>query len=394
MCQIHLQNLKLTGLPPPRGVHFDTVFAMAGEVWSDRMSEPRATSASAASSNPAVFVLLLAVGIVLALMLAWLGRVILLLVFAAIVVAVLLTAIVDWIKAKLKLRRGLAFALILLTASTLAFLTLWISGPAIIEQFSRLQTDLPRAGYQFVEQVKGYGGGRWLLAQWSGYSQLSDSFSYALTRIGGIVLSTASLLAGVVIVAFLGLYLAAEPEVYFSGIRRATPKRYRATLDACAASAVRILRWWLLSQMLSMAAVGIIVTLGLWILGVPLAGTLGIIAALMTFIPNVGPILSVVPAALLAFAISPVKGLLTVALFLLVHFLEGNILTPLLERQIVRLPPALTLTAQLLLAVIAGPLGLALAAPLTAATLGIFQVLLPADSIPSAPVLLTQPVSK
>jgi len=97
---------------------------------------------------------------------------------------------------------------------------------------------------------------------------------------------------------------------------------------------------------------------------------------------------------LLAFAISPVKGLLTVALFLLVHFLEGNILTPLLERQIVRLPPALTLTAQLLLAVIAGPLGLALAAPLTAAALGIFQVLLPADSIPSAPVLLTQPVSK
>jgi predicted PurR-regulated permease PerM len=97
---------------------------------------------------------------------------------------------------------------------------------------------------------------------------------------------------------------------------------------------------------------------------------------------------------LLAFAISPVKGLLPVALFILVHFLEGNILTPLLERQIVRLPPALTLTAQLLLAVIAGPLGLALAAPLTAATLGIFQVLLPADSIPSAHVLLTQPVSK
>jgi len=360
----------------------------------DRMGEPRATPASGASGNPAVFVLLLAVGLVLALMLAWMGRVILLLVFAAIVVAVLLTAIVDWIKAKLKLRQGLAFALILLTASTLAFLTLWISGPAIIEQFSRLQTDLPRAGYHFVEQVKGYGGGRWLLAQWSGYSQLSDSFSYALTRIGGIVLSTASLLAGVVLVAFLGLYLAAEPEVYFSGIRRATPKRYRATLDACAASAVRILRWWLLSQMLSMAAVGIIVTLGLWILGVPLAGTLGIIAALMTFIPNVGPILSVVPAALLAFAISPVKGLLTVALFILVHFLEGNILTPLLERQIVRLPPALTLTAQLLLAVIAGPLGLALAAPLTAAALGIFQVLLPADSIPSAPVLLTHPVSK
>jgi predicted PurR-regulated permease PerM len=145
--------------------------------------------------------------------------------------------------------------------------------------------------------------------------------------------------------------------------------------------------------MLSMVAVGTLVTLGLLVLGVPLAGTLGIIAALMTFIPNVGPLLSVVPAALLALAISPGKGLLTVLLFALVHFLEGNIITPLLQRKIVRLPPALTLTAQLLLAVIAGPLGVALAAPLTAAALGIFQVLLPADNISSSSVLPAERVS-
>ncbi len=267
-----------------------------------------------------------------------------------------------------RLKQGVAFALILLTGSTLIFLTLWISGPNIIEQFASLQTDIPQAAHQLVERVKGYGWGHWVLAEWSGYSQLSGSFSYALTRIGGIVLSTASLLSRLVIIAFLGLYLAAEPDVYFSGIRRATPRRYRATLDACAASAVRNLRRWLLAQMTSMVAVGTMVTLGLWALGVPLAGTLGIIAVLMTFIPNVGPILSVVPAALLAIAISPGKGILTVLLFILVHFLEGNIITPLLQRQIVRLPPALTMTAQLLLAVIAGPLGLALAAPLTSSS--------------------------
>jgi predicted PurR-regulated permease PerM len=84
---------------------------------------------------------------------------------------------------------------------------------------------------------------------------------------------------------------------------------------------------------------------------------------------------------LLAVAISPMKGLLTVLLFLAVHFLEGNVITPLLERRIVRLPPAMTMTAQLLLAVITGPLGLALAAPLTAAALGIFDVLLPIESV-------------
>ncbi len=64
---------------------------------------------------------------------------------------------------------------------------------------------------------------------------------------------------------------------------------------------------------------------------------------------------------------------------MLVHFLEGNIITPLLERRIVSLPPAVVMTAQLLLAVIAGPLGVALAAPLTAVSLGVLHVLLPVE---------------
>jgi len=217
------------------------------------------------------------------------------------------------------------------------------------------------------------------MVQWSGYSQLSSNVSSALTRIGGIVLSTATVLSGLVLVGFLGIYLAAEPEVYFAYVERVTPSAYRTKLNACAAAAVRNLRWWVLSQMLSMAAVGAFVTVGLWMLGVPLAGTLGMMAALLTFIPNIGPILSVVPAALLAVAISPMKGLLTVLLFLAVHFLEGNVITPLLERRIVRLPPALTMTAQLLLAVIAGPLGLALAAPFAAAALGVFDVIIPIE---------------
>jgi predicted PurR-regulated permease PerM len=343
-------------------------------------SAPTFKVTSGKRRNPAIALLLLAVGLVLSLAVAWLGRLVLLLLFAAVVVAILLTSIVDWAMAKLKLGRRLAFAMILLATSSITLFALWISGPNIVAQFASLQTDLPQAVQQSVERVSGYSWGRWALEHWSSYSQLSSSFSYAITRVGGIVLSAASLLAGLFIIGFLGLYLAAEPEVYFSGIRRVTPQRYRSTLNACALNVVHILRSWILAQMLSMVAIGVLVTLGLWGLGVPLAGSLGIIAALMTFIPNVGPILSVFPAALIAFAISPGKGLLVVLLFMLVHFLEGNVITPLIQRRIVRLPPALTLTVQLLLAVIAGPLGVALAAPLTAAAMGVFQVLFPPDT--------------
>ena len=333
------------------------------------------------TSSPAP--LFTAIGLLAALFLIWFGRVILLLVFAAIVVAVVMTAIVDWLKLKWKVGQRVAFTLILSVATILIALAIWLIGPSIIIQFADLQSDLPQALQQLLARVNDYAWGRWLLAEWSGYSQLSGSISGALTRIGGIVLSTASILTGLVIVVFIGLYFAAEPQLYFSGILRATPKRYRTTLKSCAENAVTNLRWWVLSQTLSMTAVGSIVALGLWILGVPLPGTLGVIAAVLTFIPNVGPILSVVPAVLLAVAISPTKGVLTILLFMLIHFLEGNIITPFLEWRIVRLPPALTMSAQLLLATIAGPLGLALAAPLTAAALGVFAILFP-DENPAA----------
>jgi predicted PurR-regulated permease PerM len=346
------------------------------------MEQTGSSSTSSIASLPAVRLVFLTVGIIVFLLSAWVGRVIVMLLLAAVVFAVLLSAVVDWVTTKLKIRRGLAFALLLSIGFVVVFLTFWIRGQGIIGQFGDLETDLPQAAHQFLERMKSLQWGSWLLAQWSDYTQTSGNISSAPSRIGGFVLSTSSIVGGLGLVLFLGLYLAAEPEVYLSGIRRFVPKSDRTIFDACVGSAARVLRWWLISQMLSMIAVGAIVAVGLWALGVPLAGTLGIIAALLTFIPNVGPILSVVPAVLLAVAISPTKGLLVILLFLLVHFLEGNIITPLLERKIVRLPPALTMTTQLFLAVVAGPVGLALAAPLTAIAIGTFQVLLPDDSSP------------
>lgn len=351
------------------------------------MDQTGSTSTSAFASRPAVRIVLLAFGIAVFLMVAWVGRIIVMLLLAAVVFAVLLSAVVDWVTTKLKIRRGLAFALLLVAGFAVVFLTFWIRGSSIIEQFADLESDLPQAAHQLLERLKRLQWGRWLLAQWSDYTQTSGNIGSALSRIGGFVLSTASIVGGLGLVLFLGLYLAAEPEVYLSGIRRFVPESDRTIFDACVGSAVRVLRWWLISQMFSMIAVGMIVTAGLWTLGVPLAGTLGIIAALLTFIPNVGPILSVVPAVLLAVVISPVKGLLVILLFLLVHFLEGNIITPLLERKIVRIPPAWTMTAQLFLAVVAGPVGVALAAPLTAMAIGTFQVLLPEERLPSSPSL-------
>ena len=315
--------------------------------------------------------------------LVWIGRVIFLLLFASIVGAILLTTTATWLHTKLKIKEGHALVLFIGVSFLVVGLLVWMLGPNVVQQITDLEIELPQAAHSLMQQVQSHQWGQWLLHQ-SGGSKVSEGFTFAITRIGGIVVSSVTILIGLFIVFSLSVYFSAEPGMYYNGLRRVVPEEYRDKLDACAASVAQILRWWVLAKLISMTMVGVLVSIGLAIVGVPLAGTLGIIAALMTFIPNVGPLISVIPAALLAMADSPAKGLLTLLVFAIVFTLEGYVVTPLLERNIVRLPPALTLTMQLLLAVVAGPVGVALAAPVAAAILGILSVLLP--KAPEVPV--------
>jgi len=186
-----------------------------------------------------------------------------------------------------------------------------------------------------------------------------------LPRVTGALTTTLGFLAGLVIIIFLGITIAAEPQTYQRGVERLFPPSLRPGAASVMGDLGQALRWWLLARLASMCAVGFMVTTGLLILRVPLAGTLGVLAALLTFIPNLGPFLSAIPPLLLAFSMGPRQALLVVLLFWAVHGLEGLLITPIAERAAVHLPPALTLSAQLLLAVIIGPIGVALAAPLT-----------------------------
>jgi predicted PurR-regulated permease PerM len=327
--------------------------------------------------NRILFTLLAVTGIVLALGLLWIGRVIFLLLFASVIGAILLTTVADWLHKKFKIKQGIALTLFMLGLAGAVALLVLAQGDNVAQQFTALEIELPSAARKLLVQVQSHQWGQWLLHLTPGSDQISNGLNFAISHIGGIVVSSATLLAGLVIVLSLSLYLSSEPGLYYNGIRRVVPEDYREKLDACAASVVQILRWWVLAKLISMVMVGILITVGLSIVGVPLAGTLGIIAAVMTFIPNVGPIISVVPAALLALANSGTQGLLALAVYAIVFTLEGYVVTPMLERNIVKLPPALTLAMQLLLAAIAGPIGVALAAPFAAAILGTMSVLLP-----------------
>jgi predicted PurR-regulated permease PerM len=117
---------------------------------------------------------------------------------------------------------------------------------------------------------------------------------------------------------------------------------------------------------MAMTVVGVLTWLGLWLIGVPLAVVLGLIAALLAFIPNIGPIIAAVPAVLLALSEGPTTALLVVGVYVAVQSLESYVITPLIQQEQVSLPPALIISMQLLMGVLFGILGLALATPMAA----------------------------
>jgi predicted PurR-regulated permease PerM len=169
---------------------------------------------------------------------------------------------------------------------------------------------------------------------------------------------------GCIVVFFVGLYGAGQPDAYprvaLHLIPRRQRRRVRAALDRIGAELTR----WLAGRAVAMAVVGVLVTVGLLLLKVPLAWALGALAALLTFVEYLGAFVSAAPAMLVAFTRGPTYAIWVAVLFTAAHILEGYVLTPLLVRTTVRFPPAYTLAAQAVLGAIYGVAGLTFATPI------------------------------
>jgi predicted PurR-regulated permease PerM len=216
---------------------------------------------------------------------------------------------------------------------------------------------------------------------------------------GAIVSQTLKLILGTVgavgnffIVMFLGLAFAAQPEVYRVGLVRLAPRRHRARANVIVDDTGDMLKRWLLAQLITMMAVFAITATGLTVIGVPGAFILGIQAGLLAFIPTVGAILGGLIIVLAAIASGWIAVVSAFVLFLAVHALESYILTPLIQRQAIDIPPATLFAMQILLGIVFGLWGLALALPLMAIGKVVIAHLRDEDPIPVAETA-TSPVA-
>ncbi|HVS72003.1 MAG TPA: AI-2E family transporter [Phycisphaerae bacterium] len=222
---------------------------------------------------------------------------------------------------------------------------------------------------------------------------MSESFVKGAGGVAGnVVTSTLGVIGNIAVVLAVGLFFAINPGLYRRGVVLMFPVGRRARVGQILSEVGSQLQWWFVGQLCSMASIGVLTFIGLSILRIPMTTTLAILAGLLNFIPNFGPILAAAPAVLVAFAphgaqtdLNPSLAGWTILMYVVIQILEGWVITPFFQQRAVELPPALIVIAQVLFALLLGPVGLVLATPMLAATLVIFRMVYVEDILGDRP---------
>ncbi|MEM8675668.1 MAG: AI-2E family transporter [Cyanobacteria bacterium P01_G01_bin.67] len=309
--------------------------------------------------------------VIIALYILWQIKQVLLLAFAAVVFATAMNQLVKLLQGQLKLKRKPAIAIAVTGVLTfiIGFIALVI--PPFIEQFQELVTLVPLG----LEQLSSWN--EWLhnllpdnlIDEVRGLESLTQNIQSFMDRIIGnffdLFSSTLGIVLNSLLVIVVTIMLLSNPTPYRQMFLLMFPAFYRQRVQTILKKCERNLGGWAIGILFNMAVIAILSGIGLLILGVRLPLANSLLAGILTFIPNLGPVLSVVPPAAMALLDNPWKAFAVIVLYILIQQVESNILTPIVMEKQVSLLPAITLLAQVAFAVFFGILGLFLALPIT-----------------------------
>jgi len=364
---------------------------------------------------------LVVVATLVGLQLLWQARFLVLTTFLGVLMGLAASQAVDWIQARVTIKRGFAAPIVVFgTVFLLALVGAW-AGPTLASQSQELRSKLPEAVTKLEvwlainqpkvldaiappvtpapavtdsltpdEPTAGVGVGAQagpapasgrLMNAVGKNSPMITSFAF------GVLQSTVLVFAAVVLVIFLAVYIATDPAVYRRGMLALVPDYRRERFGELLTILSRTLKTWFATQLIAMLVIAVITTTALALIGVRGALPLGVLAGILEFIPNVGPTLSAIPAILMGFADSPRMALTVVGVYWAIQFLENNLLIPYLMKEQLDLPPALTLVTQVIMAYVFGFLGLFVAIPLLAIVVVTVRMLWVEDDLPPVPTM-------
>jgi predicted PurR-regulated permease PerM len=307
------------------------------------------------------------VTVVVLLVLLWYAIDVFLLLFMGIFIAVLLRAPADWLAGRTGWSEGVTLSLVIFLLVALLSVGGFFFGRTVVNQSWQLTQQLPKVVEKVRERLRRTDYGKQLAEATE--TPPPEASAQVVGKGLRLVGSTFAAVGSLVVVLFIGIFLAWQPSAYRRGFVRLFPERRRKRVREVLNAIGYVLQRWLVGQVVLMTIVGVLTWIGLHFLDVPFALPLALFAAFAEFVPYVGPIVAGIPAVLVALAEGPGLAIWVAGLYIAIQSVESYLLTPLIQQRAVYLPPALLLFSQVILGVTAGPLGVIVATPLAAAGL-------------------------
>lgn len=286
----------------------------------------------------------------------------LLIIFGGLVFASMLDGGVRLLRRVLPLPRGILLLIVVLLVIAFISGVFYLTGVQIAQQVGELRERLSGQTERVTEWIASLGLS-------PGASDLSGMAQQALGSVGRLTSAVGTVLGAVgslVMVMTIGLFIAIEPRLYERGLQWMVPVEARDEFAVTLARMARTMRVLLAGRLAGMLFEGVLTWILLWFAGVPMALLLGIITGILAFIPNIGAFISGVLMISIGFSAGYEQGLWAIAVYFGVQTFDGYVLIPLVAKKTVDLPPALTLSAQILASTLFGVMGLALADPMVA----------------------------
>lgn len=312
--------------------------------------------------------------VALVVVLLWILKVVfsaLLLILAGALIALFFRGLSSLIHRKTGLSTRVSLPLSVIGSLLLLVLFFWFTGAQIQQQAAELSDTFPATVQKFKEQLSKNPLGQKVLQQ----ATSEQSRKRTSSMLQGFFTTSFGVLGDIYVVLFLGIFFTAGPEVYVRGFLKLVPPAARPRAQGVVNQVGTTLTKWLKGQLFAMLVVAVLTLIGLLIMGVPLAFVLALIAGLLNFIPNFGPLIAMIPAVGVGLLQGPTTALMVAGLYILVQVLESNVITPQIQKRMIDMPPALIIIAQLFMGVLTGGWGLVLATPLVALLIVVVQEL-------------------
>ncbi|WP_019834007.1 AI-2E family transporter [Sphingomonas sp. PR090111-T3T-6A] len=304
------------------------------------------------------------VSVVLAVVLTYVLAQPLLLIVGGMVFAAMLDGGARLLGRVLPIGRPLRIAIVALCALIFLIGVVWYAGVELVGQFEALKAVVTTQ----LQRIQGWASQLGLMPKGGPAEDIGRQLMGSLGQLTSAVGTALGAVSSLAMIVVLGLFIAAEPRIYERGLAWMLPIDQREGFYDATTDMARTLRRLMAGRLLGMAVEGFFIWIALTVVGVPMAGLLGLITGILAFLPNIGAIVSGVLTILVGFSAGTDTGLLAIGVYALVQIFDGYVVVPMVARRSVDLAPALVLGMQLLLGALFGILGLMFADPIVAMT--------------------------